>query len=276
MFIRTRHILTRPVGHLTGRGVYRSCNIATTRSAEQVSPLGFTLIELLVAIAVIGILAALLLPALVGSKTAAQRIRCISNLHQLGLAGQMYWDDHGGTTFRYRGGTTNDGDFYWFGWLARGTEGAREFDPRPGALYPYLGGRGVETCPALNTTAPNFKLKARGAAYGYGYNLHLSTPVALPPVNIQQLARPDQRVFLADSAQVNTFQAPASPENPLLEEFYFVSATEQTVHFRHRQSANTVFCDGHVSAEKPATGSRDSRLHAELIGQLRAEILKEP
>lgn len=47
---------------------------------------GFTLIELLVVIAIIAILAVLLLPSLLSAKAKAQRIQCISNLHQQGVA----------------------------------------------------------------------------------------------------------------------------------------------------------------------------------------------
>ena len=233
----------------------------------------FTLLELLIVMALITLLAALLLPGISRSKQSARRVACAGNLRQLGLAGQMYWDDNSGQAFRWRGAATNDGQVYWFGWLQNGEEGKRSFDPRPGALSSYLNGRGVEVCPAFYYLAPRLKLKATGASYGYGYNLFLSAPSDQAPVNVHRVPDPSGLAFLADSAQVNTFQFPASPQNPMLEEFYYLNTNEPTAHFRHAKTANAVFCDGHVESERHAPNSLDTRLPGQTIGRLRSEIL---
>ncbi len=235
---------------------------------------GFSLVELLVVISIIVILAALLLPALGRSKASTQRVKCASNLHQLGLAAHLYWDENAGNCFANSGAYTNGGQLFWFGWIGAGAEGEREFDASRGALYPYLRGRGVELCPAFNYTMPDFKLKATGATYGYGYNKYLGQT----PLNTSAIVRPTLTALFADAAQVNTWQAPASPEHPMIEEWYYLdnSANQPNGHFRHRQKANAVFCDGHIDRESFLPGSIDPRMPNQFVARLRPEILSVP
>lgn len=63
----------------------------SSRCAGRVA---FTLAELLVVIAIIGILVALLLPALAGAKERARRIQCASNLHQIGICLHLYAEEY--------------------------------------------------------------------------------------------------------------------------------------------------------------------------------------
>ena len=72
----------------------------TPKGLRPVRPAGifraFTLIELLCVMAIIGVLAALLLPVLSQGKARAQRIQCVSNLRQAGLAFHSFAHDHNG------------------------------------------------------------------------------------------------------------------------------------------------------------------------------------
>ena len=69
-------------------------NLAAFPDLNRYMRRGFTLIELLAVIAVVGILAALLLPVLSRAKGAAKRTACINDLRQINLAVRMYADDY--------------------------------------------------------------------------------------------------------------------------------------------------------------------------------------
>lgn len=245
---------------------------ATARGGRTVA--AFTLVELMVVVAVVAVLAGLLLPAVARARSAAHAARCASNLRQYALAARMYWDDHGGRAFSERTVRTNGGWRYWFGWLEDGAEGERAFVASDGALWPYLASRTLGTCPGLVRSASRFKAKARGAAAGYAYNLLLG-PRGGPAVLMTAVSGPSTLAVFCDGGQVNDFQAPASAEHPMLEEFYYfdTNALSATVHFRHGGRAQVAFADGHVAPRPPAHGSQDHRLPGELLGRLDAALV---
>jgi prepilin-type N-terminal cleavage/methylation domain-containing protein len=125
-----------------------------TDNSPTIPPRAFTLVELLVAIAVIGILAALLLPALARSKENALRATCLNNQKQLDLAWQMYADQSGGSLalndWEYRVGVVVQSPSN--SWVT----GNAALDPDPatitnGTLYPYVKSTTVYRCPTDNS-----------------------------------------------------------------------------------------------------------------------------
>jgi len=232
----------------------------------------FTLIELLVVIAIVAILTAMLLPALGRAKATAQRADCVNNLRQLGLGAQMYWDDNTGNSFHYtQAGNVNNGQLYWFGWIANGADGARNFNLSVGPLFPYFNGTDVRLCPSPAWNSPTFKLKGTNVIFSYGCNGFVYGGPGHAVADEKNISHPADTALFADAAQVDPFSGSA----PMFQEWYYVdnNTSQPNGHFRHAQKANVTFADGHVDLEKPIAGSRDQRLPGQFIGQLRPEIL---
>jgi prepilin-type N-terminal cleavage/methylation domain-containing protein/prepilin-type processing-associated H-X9-DG protein len=131
----------------------------------------FTLVELLVVIAIIAILAALLLPALSRAKAQARSTTCKNHLRQMGLALQMFVNDHGNAyplwidhdDISSNGPRdVNGGDAYWWAKLA--------------AYYPVKWTNTAYHCPGYKgAIATGFEpgSKRPGTAFGsYAYNAY--------------------------------------------------------------------------------------------------------
>ncbi len=246
----------------------------------------FTLIELLISVAIIGILTALVLMVSRKAYSAASLAASASNIRQLAAGAVAYLGEHDNVYWKYREnvatpnqmaklGVTESGVRWWFGFEPQSStaagEGNRWFDPLKGALGGYI--------PASMSPDPSFilagnpmKPKYHFGYIGVGYNVHLAAGSSnvmagwmgvAQPLNHLRVQDPGRTVVFATSAQINTFQAPASPGNPMIEEFYGFddgsTGNQPSIHFRHNGKAMVAYANGSVGWVPMDESTRDMR-----------------
>jgi prepilin-type N-terminal cleavage/methylation domain-containing protein len=232
----------------------------------------FTLIELLVVIAIISILAALLLPVLAASKQRAQSLKCISNMHQWGLAFHMYSDDNrdfvpeegdtsptGGINSPGGPNATDNLVYAWYNCVAPTVSQGRLVDLYGGfgnpTNPPLPGGPSIYCCPSApkpNGTYQN-PPSVRKAYFMYGENARLCVnystrynaagqPTGIPQTRLTDMPSPSLTIFLGEidpDAATTT-----SPAQSNVTGYYAVARHE------YRRIGNFAMCDGSSRAAK--------------------------
>src|SRR5262249_25915373 len=206
---------------------------------------GFTLIELLVVVAIMGIIASLLLPALDSGRLKSKRIACQSNLRQLALSTQMYSADCEGRLPENRPG--GDSPNIWIrGDLKHGMDATNQILIMESKLFPYASHAGVYRCPADPSQAYGLPRVRSYSMNGWAGSRYMES--AYPNAKFRTFLR-ESELAAAGAANIWLIQ---DEHEASIDDAWFLVTMDDTRPFanfpatRHASAYDSNFGDGHV------------------------------